>query len=65
MGSGLCSVGLLNGSGCRSGTQRRRLKGVEGLTTNGYGSESGCEYGVIPKDKNAKKKVRLVTLIPY
>ena len=65
MGSGLCGVGLLNGSGCKLGTQRWRLRGVEGSTTNGCGGESGCEYGVTPKDKNAKKNVRLVTLIPY
>ena len=65
MGSGLCGVGLLNDSGCRSRTQRRQLRGVEGSTTNGCGGESGCEYEVTPKDKNAKKKVRLVTLISY
>ena len=65
MASGLCGVGLLNGSGCRSGTPRRQLRGVEGSTRNGCGGESGCEYGVTPKDKNAKKNVRLMTLIPY
>ena len=65
MGSGLCGVGLLNGSGCKFGTQRRQLRGIEGSMTNGCGGESGCEYGVTPKDKNDKKNVRLVTLIPY
>ena len=45
--SGLCGVGLLNGSGCRSGTQGRRLRDVEGSMTSGcYGGGSNVENGV-------------------
>ena len=52
MCSGLCSVGLLNNSGCRSGTQRQRLEDVGGSTVKGYGDccddGSNVENGVIP-----------------
>ena len=52
MCSGLCDVGLLNDSGCRSRTQRQRLEDVGGSTMRGYGdccdSGSDVENGVTP-----------------
>ena len=45
--SGLCGVGLLNDSGCRSRTQGRRLRDVEGSMASGCcGSGSNVENGV-------------------
>ena len=48
----MCSVGLLNDSGCRSGTLRQQLEDVGGSTARGcgdcYDSGSDVEKGVIP-----------------
>ena len=45
--NGLCGVGLLNDSGCRSGTQGQRLRDVEGSMASGCcGGESNVENGV-------------------
>ena len=41
--SGLCGVGLLNGGGCRFGTQGRWLEGVGGSTVKGC--DSCCDGG--------------------
>ena len=38
MCSSLCGVGLLNDSGCRSGTQRQQLEDVGGLTARDCGN---------------------------
>ena len=52
MCSGLCGVGLLNDSGCRSGTQRQWLEDVRGSTMRGCGDccdgRSDVENGVTP-----------------
>ena len=48
----LCSVGLLNDSGCRSGTLRQRLEDVGGSTARGCGDccdgGSDVKNGVTP-----------------
>ena len=50
--NGLCGAGLLNGGGCRSGTQGRWLEGDGGSKTKGYGNccdvGSDVENGVTP-----------------
>ena len=50
--SGLCGAGLLNGGGCRSGTQGRWLEGDGGSIAKGCGNccdvGSDVENGVTP-----------------
>ena len=55
--SGLCGAGLLDDSGCRSGTQVRWLEDVRGSTTKGC---NGCCDGKSYENGVAPKKTRLL-----
>ena len=58
MCSGLCGVGLLNGSGCRFETQKQRLKDVGGSIANGY--DHCCDSGSDVKNGVTSIKTRLL-----
>ena len=60
MCSGLCGVGLLNDSGCRSRTQRQWLEDVRGSTAKGCGDccdgRSNVENEVTPIKTRLQRK---------
>ena len=58
MYSGLCGVGLLNGSGYRFETRRHWLKDVGGLMARGYGHY--CDGGSDVKNGVTPIKTRLL-----
>ena len=73
MCNGLCGVGLLNDSDCKSETQRQWLEDVRGLTVRGYGDccddGSDVENGVTPiktrllrKDQSSGSDTMLIIL---